>query len=692
MLRFNLALLFCGRRIEVGEPLHCVPCLREGRNEPGVSKVGPPLAEGLSTSLKPMRLHNNSKIQADQTEDSAEDPEKPVGRRRTRNAEEHRSHQRNLRDLVAANGALHPALLPGIAVDENDKRFRTDWWVFGIALAVIIAMVIFGIVDSEGLGRASYAGVHWVSMNTGWFFTALTISVFVYMLVVGYSYTGNIRLGTDDEKPEFSTGSWIAMLFSAGMGIGLLFFGPYEPLQFFLDVPPAFEIEGGTSPAMYAAMAQTLLHWGPMAWSYYGLVGGAIAYVAYRRGRSPLISAVFTPIFSERLAIPLGRVVDIFAILVTLFGTAVSLGLGALQISQGAEIVTGWGEFGNGFVVSFMVIMTCLFILSAVSGVKRGIRILSNINMGLTVGLALFVFIAGPTLFILNFIPSSLVAFISDLGPMLTMSASSSPEAAEFMESWTTYYWAWWVSWTPFVGMFIAKISRGRTLREFVTVVIIIPSIVCLLWFSTLGGTAIWFESQGAGISEASSSQEYLFKVLDNLPFTMVVSVIAMIALIIFFVTSADSASLVMATIAESGKPRPKKRMTAVWALALSASAITLLLAGGEETVSALQALVTISALPFAIILVLLMVAWWKDLSTDPMILRRRYASVAIDEGVRRGIRQHGDDFAFSAGSTERGKGAGEWLDTDDETLTEWYTEVATPQPESEEHHESQDS
>lgn len=592
-------------------------------------------------------------------------------------------HQRNIRDLVAANGALHPALLPGIAVDENDQRYRTNWWVFSVALAVIIGLVIFGIVDSENLGNAAFAGLHWVSTNTGWFFTALTIAVFVYMLVLGYSHMGSIPLGTDNEKPEFSTGSWIAMLFSAGMGIGLLFFGPYEPLQFFLDVPPAFSVESGSSAAMYAAMSQTLLHWGPMAWSYYGLVGGAIAYSAYRRGRSPLISAVFTPIFSERLAVPFGRVIDIFAILVTLFGTAVSLGLGALQISQGAEIVTGLGPFGNGVVVAFMVAMTILFILSAVSGVKRGIRILSNINMVLALGLALFVFVAGPTLFILNFIPSSLVAFISNLGPMLTVSTTTSPQSAEFLESWTTYYWAWWVSWTPFVGMFIAKISRGRTLREFVTVVIVIPSIVCLLWFSTLGGSSIWFEMNGGAMSEAASSQEYLFKVLENLPFSTVASVIAMLCLIIFFVTSADSASLVMATIAENGKPQPKKRMTAVWGLALSATAITLLLAGGEETVSALQALVTISALPFAIILVFLMIAWWKDLATDPLVLRRRYASVAIDEGVRIGIQQHGDDFAFSAGVTEPGKGAGEWLDTDDSTLTDWYEDVVSQQTET---------
>ena len=260
---------------------------------------------------------------------------------------------------------------------------------------------------------------------------------------------------------------------------------------------------------------------------------------------------------------------------------------------------------------------------------------------------------------------------------MLSVSASSSTEAAAFMESWTTYYWAWWVSWTPFVGMFIARISRGRTLREFVTVVIIIPLIVCLLWFSIMGGTSMWMEANGAEISAAQSSQEYLFRVLDNLPFTALASVVAMFSLTIFFVTSADSASLVLATTSQSGKSNPDKKLTVVWGVSLSAVAITLLVAGGEETVSALQALVTIAALPFAIILVFLMVAWWKDLSTDPLVLRRKYATVAIEEGVRKGIRQHGDAFAFSAGVTEPDRGAGSWLDQKDSSLTDWYEDVA---------------
>lgn len=578
-----------------------------------------------------------------------------------------------VRDLLGADGTLHPALIPGIGISDNNRKFGVDWWIFGSSAAVIVILVTLGLLNPEALGDVSLAAVHWVSTNTGWLFSTLTVTVFVFMMIVGYSSKGRIRLGTDNEKPEFSRLSWITMLFAAGMGIGLIFYGPFEPLHFFLNTPPAFSSQPGTAEAMQTAIAQTMLHWGPLAWSYYALVGGAIAYSAFRRGRSPVISALFDPIFSEKLRIPFGRVIDIFAILVTLFGTAVSLGLGALQIGRGIEIVGGIGQVGNAVIIGIIVLLTIAFILSAVSGIKRGIRALSNLNMLLALGLGVFVFIAGPTLFLLNFIPSAAVSFVSELGSMLTTTSFSGPDAGDFMEQWTTYYWAWWVSWTPFVGMFIAKISRGRTLREFVTVVILVPSSVCLLWFGTMGGTSMWMESEGLNISGAEASQDILFRLFDNLPWPTVMSAVAMVTIFIFFITSADSASLVMASTSERGRPVPSRTITITWGIALSATAVTLLLAGGSDALGALQALVTVSALPFAIILILLMVAWWKDLSTDPLVLRQEYANVAIDQGVRLGIQIHGDGFVFSSGAVQADHGAGAWLDTEDPALTEWF-------------------
>lgn len=592
--------------------------------------------------------------------------------------------QRTIWELFGPNASLHPALIPGISIPDTGKRFRLDAWVFGITALFVAVFVTIGLASPDLLGSAAEAAVHWVSTSTGWLFSSLTVVVFIFMLVVGYSQKGHIRLGADDEKPEFSGFSWVAMLFAAGMGIGLLFYGPYEPLFYYLNVPPSFQADPETVDAMYASISQTILHWGPLAWSYYALVGGAIAYSAYRRGRPPVISALFDPIFSEKTKGPLGAVIDISAILVTLFGTAVSLGLGALQIGRGIEIVAGLGPLGNAMIVTIMVVLAIGFIFSAVSGVKRGIRILSNINMVLVGILGLFIFIAGPTIFILNFIPSSAVAFVSNLGTMMNLSGAQGPEAEAFMETWTTYYWAWWVSWTPFVGMFLAKISRGRTLREFVTVVIIVPSTVCIIWFSLMGGTAMWMEYNGYSIASEAGAQDIFFAVISNLPGSGIINVLAIFALGIFFVTSADSASIVMSSISQKGKPNPMRRVTVVWGVALAAIAITLLLAGGADALSALQALVTVSALPFAIVLIFLMVAWWKDLSTDPLVLRNKYAVVAIDQGVRLGIQAHGDNFAFSAAQVSPRMGAGAWLDSTNPALTEWYEDALAERLEAE--------
>ncbi|RUR03565.1 BCCT family transporter [Labedella endophytica] len=573
---------------------------------------------------------------------------------------------------------LHPALIPGIGVEKTGRSFLTNWVVLAIAGALVLAVVIWGFAAPESISAAGGASLGWVTTNFGWLFSALAIAVIVFMLWVGYSRTGGIRLGADDEKPEYGRASWIAMLFSAGMGIGLLFWGPAEPLTFFNAPPPGSTPEAGTVDAMNTALAQSFLHWGPMAWGFYALVGGAIAYAAYRRGRSPLISAIFTPIFGSRTDGPLGAVIDVFAIIVTLFGTAVTLGMGALQIGRGVEYVTGIGPLGNGFLILTITVLTALFVVSAVSGIKRGIRLLSNINMILAGIIGVFIFVAGPTLFLLNLIPAAMIDFFRELGTMLMRNPTQGEDASAFMSSWTTYYWAWWISWTPFVGMFIAKISRGRTLREFVTVVIMVPSLVCVVWFGIMGGTTMWLEQNGAAISDAGGSDAVLFAVFDQLPFGAIASVVAMLSIVIFFVTSADSAAIVMGSMSQRGKPEPSTWVTIVWGLLLGAGALALLLAGGETALSGLQSIMVVTALPFAIIVIGIMIAWAKELRTDPYVLRHRFAATAISQGVRRGIEEHGDDFVFGVSEVESEKGAGAWLDTEDPTLSEWYTTATT--------------
>ncbi|WP_246604165.1 BCCT family transporter [Microbacterium marinilacus] len=576
----------------------------------------------------------------------------------------------------------HPALIPGIGVEDTGKKFSTNWLVFGIAGVLVLAVVVWGFAAPQSISDTGAASLGWVMENFGWMFSLLAIATVVFMMVVGYGRTGGIRLGSDEETPEFSTVSWIAMLFSAGMGIGLLFWGPAEPLSYFLDVPTGFDAADGSREAMHLALAQSYLHWGPMAWAFYALVGGAIAYAAYRRGRAPLISAIFAPIFKERTEGWMGAVIDVFAIIVTLFGTAVTLGMGALQIASGAEFVTGIGPLGNGALIVIVTVLTAAFVVSAVSGVKRGIRLLSNINMVIALVIGVLLFVLGPTLLLLNMVPASVSAFFAELGTMLMRNPAQGEDAAAFVDSWTNYYWAWWISWTPFVGMFIAKISRGRTIREFTTVVIVVPAFVCIVWFGIMGGSAMYFDELTGTVGQAMAdggTEAVLFAVLDQLPLGGVLSVLAMISIILFFVTSADSAAIVMGSMSQRGKPEPSTWVTIAWGVLLGAAALALLLAGGQTALSGLQSIMVVTALPFALIVIGIIVSWARELSTDPYILRRRFARAAIAQGVRLGIEEHGDDFVFGATEVASDQGAGAGIDTEDPALVEWYA-TATEQ------------
>ncbi|PRI11998.1 BCCT family transporter [Leucobacter massiliensis] len=594
-------------------------------------------------------------------------------------SKQHHTGKRTMKITVPTPPPVpHPALIPGIGVEQTGLSFRTNWLVFSVTVVLTLSVIVWAFAAPDSVGAVGAASLAWVSGNFGWLFGALAILVALFMLVIGFGPTGGIRLGADDEQPEFSMGSWISMLFAAGLGIGLLFYGPLEPLTYFLDPAPGVAAPAGSTEAALPALAQTILHWGPIAWAFYALVGGAIAYSTYRRGRPPLISALFEPVFPGGGNRLLGRIIDVFAIIVTLFGTAVSLGIGALQIESGFRIVTGLGDLGNTFLIGALAVLTACFIASAVSGVKRGIRRLSNLNMMFTGALELFVLVVGPTVFLLNFLPSAVVEYFQELLFMLARNPNEGPETAEFLAQWTTYYWAWWVSWTPFVGMFIAKISRGRKLREFVVTVMLVPSAIVIAWFVVYGGTAISMSLSGEELSTGGSGEEVLFEVLQRLPFGMITSVVAMFAVLIFFVTAADSASIVMASMSQGGRPEPSKWVTIVWGLLLSLIAVALLLAGGRDTLGGLQSLMVVSALPFAFVVIGVMISWAKDLRTDPYIIRQRYARAAIAQGVRRGIDEYGDDFVFGASEVPAHEGAGADFDSADPALTDWYVDATT--------------
>ncbi|MEU5851600.1 BCCT family transporter [Saccharopolyspora shandongensis] len=530
---------------------------------------------------------------------------------------------------------------------------RTDWVVFGVTAAIMFAVVLWGAVGTDSLSTASKAALNWLLTNTGWGFVLAATAFVIFALYLAFSKFGRIPLGKDGEQPEFRTISWIAMMFSAGMGIGLMFFGVSEPLGHFVTPPP------GTSPAeseeaIKTAMATSLFHWTLHPWAIYAVAGLAIAYSTFRRGRRQTISAVFLPLIGKRNSEgPLGKVIDILALFATLFGSAASLGIGTLQIRSGLESA-GWlakDSAGSTVLVAIIVVLTVCFILSAVSGVEKGIQWLSNINMVLAGVLALFVFVVGPTVFILDLLPTSVGSYISEFGEMASRAgATGGDEMQSWLASWTIFYWAWWISWTPFVGMFIARISRGRTIRQFVAGVLLVPSGVSLVWFAIFGGAAIDAQKAGANVYGEGSAEAQTFDVLGTMPWATVTSVLVMVLVAIFFVSGADAASIVMGTLSQRGAIEPSKWVVVFWGAATGAVAAIMLVigsAGGDEekALDGIQNLTFIGALPFAIVMVFMCVALLKDLRSDDVTLRDAKGAEVLEQAVIAGTEEHDGEF-----------------------------------------------
>lgn len=569
---------------------------------------------------------------------------------------------------------IHPGLVGGIAIDDQLIKYRTDRSIMIITGSLILGFIAWGILSTDSLKNISDLALAWVVNNLGWMFSILAVVVLLFMFFIGLSKFGNIPLGRDGEEPEYSFKSWMAMMFSAGIGIGLLFFGPYEPMTYFLNPPPASNAKPQTYAALNDGLAQTMLHWGLNAWAFYALVGCAIAYGSFRRGRVPLMSRIFVPLVGNRAAEgTFGRVIDMLAIATTLFGTSASLGIGALQIAHGYQLVTGLDHFGNGLIILMIALLTAGFIASAVSGVSKGVKALSNINMVLAFCLMLFIFLAGPTVFLLNLIPSGGAHYLSTAMEMLSRSAAWGPESGEFASAWTVFYWAWWISWSPFVGMFIARISRGRTIRQFVFGVLLVPTTFCLISFTIFGGTSMWMQLHGQSIGQVDQPEELLFGLLRALPGHQITSVIAMFSVAIFFITTADSASVVMGTLSQQGKPDPDKRIVAFWGLCMSGIAIVGLLVGGKNVLQGLQNLIVVTSLPFTLIIAFMLVALYRDLSTDPYSIRHLLTQEALQKAVRGGLKRYGDDFKIPVIPTAPGKGAGADFDSTAPEVTEWY-------------------
>lgn len=508
-----------------------------------------------------------------------------------------------------------------ISFESEDSEASVDWRVAGPAVAIVLAVVAWGLLSADSFAAFSSEALGFVVNNFGWAFVLLSTVFVVFVFVIALSKFGNIKLGRTDEAPEFSTVSWISMMFAAGMGIGLMFYGAAEPLTFYRDGVP-----GKEANSIGDAMSSTLLHWTLHPWAIYAIFGLAIAYSTFRLGRRQLLSASFTSLIGEKNARGwMGRIIDILAIIATIFGTACSLGLGATQISAGLSAAGFIENMSTTLLVTIVAILTLAFLLSAMSGVGKGIQYLSNANMILAALLALFVFVLGPTVSILNLIPGALGAYLNNFFEMIGRNAESyNGEAAEWLSSWTIFYWAWWISWSPFVGMFLARISRGRTVREFLLCVLLVPSAVSLIWFAIFGGAAIKLEQMGESIYGDGNPEFQLFDLLHSLPAGNIAAVIAVVLLGTFFITSADSASTVMGSMSQRGQTDANKYISALWGILVALIGMTLLISGGDDVLSNLQNVTIIAASPFLLVLVLLMFAVIKDLRNDEIYLDYR--------------------------------------------------------------------
>lgn len=475
------------------------------------------------------------------------------------------------------------------------------------SIAMVFAFVLFTVTNAD-LANGLYSGAKaWIERSLGWYYVAVVSGVLFFTCWVGLSRFGNLRLGKDDERPEFSNYSWFAMLFSAAVGTGLLFWSIAEPLMH-MQGNPFMEmagVEAGGVEAAQVALRITMFHWGLHGWAIYIIVGLILAYFTYRRGLPLTVRSALYPILGERIHGPIGHAVDLLAIFSTLFGTATTLGLGVSQMNAGLSYMFGW-EASVGTQLLLIAVTSIVATLSAVSGVGRGILWLSHWNIRLSSVLFLFLLLAGPTVFLLGLYATSIGDYLAHFVPM-GLWTDPQPER-QWQGWWTIFYWGWWLSWGPFVGMFIARISRGRTVRQVVVGGMLSATLGAFLWIVIMGGTGLHLQLSGVDLASVANNDltMVLYKTIEGLGVewaTMAMAALATLMIASWFVTSADSATLVICTILSMGNPNPPRSYRVIWGIGLGALAAVLLLAGGLQ---GLQAATIVAALPFSLVLLLI--------------------------------------------------------------------------------------
>ncbi len=500
--------------------------------------------------------------------------------------------------------------------------------VFVVSALLIIVFVIGSLLFPEASNNALTSTRVWIGDTFDWLFLSAGSFFVLFCLLLILLPVGKIRIGGQDAKPDFSVISWFSMLFAAGMGIGLMFWAVAEPVGYFTEwFGTPLNIEGGTEEAKSAALGATMYHWGLHPWAVYAVVGLSLAFFTYNKGLPLTIRSAFYPILGERIWGPFGHVIDTLAVLATMFGLATSLGLGAQQAASGLEFLFGI-DAGLNTQVAIIIGVTIVALLSIQRGIHGGVKVLSNINLTLAAVLLFFVMLAG-----------GLIAFLANAGTTISAYAQyilplSNPVGREddvFYHSWTIFFWAWWISWSPFVGMFIARVSRGRTVRQFITAVLLVPTLVTVVWMSAFGGTGVdqaWagVGALAAGISDSSLA---LFQMLENLPFTAITSFLAIVLVLVFFITSSDSGSLVIDSITSGGKTDAPQSQRLFWATFEGIVAGVLLAVGGAAALQALQAGAVSTGLPFLFVLLVMCVSLSMGLFHELKLMKLAEAAEA---------------------------------------------------------------
>ena len=505
----------------------------------------------------------------------------------------------------------------GVKVEKFGPFPRVNRPVFIASALLIVGFIVFGSLFGELAGEVFSQLQSFITHRFRWLFIILMNVTVVFSLYIALSRYGDIRLGHQTEHPEYSLLSWFGMLFSAGIGIGLLYWGTAEPLYHFMS-PPMGQAE--TVEAAKQAMSISFLHWGIHAWALYCVVALSLAYFHYRRGLPLSIRSVLYPLIGQKIYGKWGHVVDTLAVFGTMFGVVTSLGLGAMQINAGFSNVFG---IPNNVPVQLclIAIITAMATLSVMMGLDKGIKRLSDINIVLTVLLLGFMLFFGPTQFIIDSFIENIGNYVSQLIPLGFWSEAYSN--TDWQANWTIFYWAWWVSWSPFVGIFVARISRGRTIREFIFGVLFIPMLLLFFWFTTFGGSAVHMELMGNyGLIEAVKADygSAIFKLIEYYPLTKPLTLVIVVMIMLWFVTSSDSASFVIDMLTAGGDTNPPKIQRLFWALSQGVIAAVLLVAGG---LSALQAVAIIAGFPFAIVVFVMMYCLWRGLTRDRLTLYR---------------------------------------------------------------------